>query len=191
MVQNFYLFCTALAEKAIFASIKTLPYKNMKKLLLLFVAVASLVSCTEDITRNDPAFEGLKDGVRWRAGGSSAILGVNGDVTISGGNQFEVLTIHLPSATPGIYPLGTSDTRTVNFLISGNGVDRSYSTSTGRGDGQVQITEYNEITKTITGTFRFNAFDDEVDVPENGTDDILNFQSGFIFKVPVTGVVTQ
>jgi hypothetical protein len=163
----------------------------MKKLFLFFVAVAALSSCTDDVTRNDPAFEGVKDGVRWRAGGETAVLGVNGDVTISGGNQFEKLTLHISGTAPGLYALGTNTSDTAHFAISGNGVERSYSTGTGIGDGQIQITEYNQVTQTISGTFRFNAVDDEVDVPVEGSDDILNFQSGVFYHVKVTGILNN
>jgi hypothetical protein len=157
----------------------------MKKLALLFVAVVATFSCTEDVSRNDPAFEGLKDGVRWRAGGETAVLGLNGDITITGGNQFEVLTLHISSTDPGIYPLGVNNQTTASFIMSGNGTEKSYSTSTGVGDGQIQITDYNVVTKTISGTFRFNAVDDDVTEPEQGSDDIINFQSGIFYKVKV------
>ena len=161
----------------------------MKKIFLAVVAVFALGSCTEDVRRNDPALQGLKDGHDWRAGGFSAHRESGGALVISGANQYEALTLELPSANEGTYVLGNSESRKVTFEISRPGAERTFSTGTNRGDGQIVVTEYNEVLQTVTGTFRFNAVDENSPTPEDpDNDDVLNFQYGIFYRIPVTAV---
>lgn len=161
----------------------------MKRLFLAVVAVFALNSCTEDVRRNDPALQGLKDGYDWRAGGSSAHKDAAGSLVISGGNQHEILTLEVPSTAEGTYILGNSEARKVTFEITRPGAQRTFSTGLNRGDGEIIITEYNEVLQTVTGSFRFNAWDEAYtgsDDPANT--DVLNFQYGIFYRLPVTQV---
>lgn len=158
----------------------------MKKFLFLFVAAFALNSCTEDVRDNSPALEGLRNGSRWRAPGVVAALGAGGDLTVSGGNQFETLELHTTSTALGEYILGTGTSNTASFTISGNGTEKVYLTGAGMGDGKITIEEYDEVKKTISGKFLFNAVDTAAEDPEDPTaDEVVNFIQGVFYEVPV------
>lgn len=158
----------------------------MKKILLLFVAAFALNSCTEDVRDNSPALEGLRNGNRWRAPGVVAALGAGGDLTVSGGSQFETLELHTTSTAPGEYILGTGTSNTASFTIVGNGPEKVYLTGAGIGDGKITIEEYDEVKKTISGKFLFNAVDTAAEDPEDPTaDEVINFIQGVFYEVPV------
>ena len=151
----------------------------MKKIISLLVIAFVFASCSEEISRNNPAFEGLKDNVIWRAGGATGTLAANGFVTISGGLQFETLTLHTNSAQPQTYQLGVNNQSRVVFTSTAGFEEVTYTTGTGVGNGQIIIEEYDEAGRTISGTFRFNAINTE------DPDDVLNFQEGIFYKVPI------
>ncbi|MBD3582009.1 DUF6252 family protein [Flavobacterium selenitireducens] len=158
----------------------------MKKIFLLLFSVVALSSCTEDVRDNSPAFEGLRNGSRWRAPGVTATVGAGGDLTISGGNQFETLTLMLPTTDAGTYTLGTSQSRKAMFVIIGDSGTKTYATGTGIGNGEIEIEVYDEVNKTITGTFRFNAIaEDAVDPTDPTAAETINFIEGNFYKVPV------
>jgi hypothetical protein len=77
---------------------------------------------------------------------------------------------------------GDSATRIANFTDTSGDNEISFSTGLNVGDGQLIIEDYDEVANTVTGTFRFNAVNDQQD-PETG--EILNFQQGHFYKVPV------
>jgi hypothetical protein len=157
----------------------------MKKIIasiLLVVVAFAMPSCTEEISRNSPALEGMKDNVRWRARASEATLADNGSVTFVGLTQFETLTMTVPSAAPGTYAFGTSDIYKVSYVYERDGQQLFYTTGNGVGDGQLIIDEFDTEKMTISGSFRFNA----INVNENPLGGpILNFQYGKFYKVPV------
>ncbi|NUY80641.1 membrane lipoprotein lipid attachment site-containing protein [Flavobacterium sp. MAH-1] len=158
----------------------------MKKIFLLLFTAVALSSCTEDIRDNSPSLEGLRNGSRWRAPGVTATLGSGGDLTISGGNQFETLTLNVPSANAATYTLGTSENKKATFVVIGDSGTKTFATGTGIGNGEIEIEVYDEVKRTITGTFRFNAIDEDAVDPENPTAaETTNFIEGHFYKVPV------
>lgn len=154
----------------------------MKKIFLLLVVLAGFSSCSENITRNNPSVQGLKDDVLWRAGGSSATIGANGELTITAAYQFETLVLKTTSTVAQVYPLGTSVSKQATFIYSNGGQELTYSTGIDQGDGQIVIKEYDAVNNTVTGTFRFNAINTDQN-PLGGP--TLNFQQGIFYKVPV------
>lgn len=157
----------------------------MKKIIasiLLIVVAAAMPSCTEEITRNSPALEGMKDDVRWRARASEATIAENGTLTIVGLTQFETLTLTVPSAAPGTYTFGDSDIYTAAYRYERDGQVLFYTTGTEMGDGQLIVEEYDTSKRTISGTFRFNAINANNN-PLGG--EIVNYQYGRFYKVPV------
>jgi hypothetical protein len=68
----------------------------MKKQFLYLILFTALISCTNDVKFNNPAFEGQKDNVFWRAVDSKATL-FNGIITIEGYTRNEKLTLTIPS----------------------------------------------------------------------------------------------
>ena len=51
------------------------------------------------------------------------------------------------------------------------------------GDGEIVITEYDNVNNTISGTFKFRAKNADGD---SLAGDILNFQQGVFYKVPIS-----
>ena len=153
--------------------------KKIASFLLLFFVI---ISCTTEVTRNDPAFEGYKDDVRWRAKGMQAELAANQSVTIKGMNQFETVTLRVQSKNPGIYIIGENNQTAAAYLNIQDGIELAYATGPDMGDGEIEITEFDPITMKISGEFRFNAVNVN-DNPLGGP--IMNFQHGFFYNVPV------
>lgn len=90
----------------------------MKKQFLYLFIFFAFISCSDNVKFNNPAFEGQKDNVFWRAVDSKATL-VNGILTIEGFTRNEKLTLIIPSPTTLVshndktsyvtYFLGTTD----------------------------------------------------------------------------------
>ncbi|HEX9981285.1 MAG TPA: DUF6252 family protein [Flavobacterium sp.] len=154
----------------------------MKKIASILFILAVFSACSEDIKRNNPAVQGLKDDVMWRAAGVSATLGTNGSLTIEGVTQYETLTLKTNNTNEQVFVLGNSTARSASFIDTRNGDEIIYSTGVNIGDGQIEITDYDEANMTVTGTFRFNAVNESEDA-EAG--EVLNFNQGNFYKVPV------
>jgi hypothetical protein len=154
----------------------------MKKIASLLLLVFVLISCTTDVTRNDPAFEGYKDDIRWMANNSYAELAANQSVTITALTQFESVVLKIQSSNPGTYALGVNETNKATYVHERDGDILEFATGAGMGDGEIVIEEFDPITMRISGTFRFNAEQVSND-PEAGP--VLNFQYGFFYHVPV------
>ncbi|HLA54736.1 MAG TPA: DUF6252 family protein [Flavobacterium sp.] len=154
----------------------------MKKIASLLLILIALGSCTQDITKNSPSFQGLKDDVFWRAKDSYATVDTNGYITITGVTQYETVTLKTGNANPGTYIMGVNTIGMASYVLSIGGEDLIYETGAGFGDGQIEITEYDTAKHTVSGTFRFNAVNVD-DNPSGG--EILNFHEGNFYKVPV------
>jgi hypothetical protein len=154
----------------------------MKKTIALLLVLLAITSCTQDIKFNNPAVQGLKDGVLWRANDSFGTLNGTSALTLVAATQFETLTLKTTSATPGTYVLGTSDSKKATFNDKKDGGNVTYQTSINVGDGEIIITEFDQEARTVSGTFRFNA-KNTVATPQGSTD--LNFQEGVFYKVPI------
>jgi hypothetical protein len=154
----------------------------MKKIASLFFLLVALWSCSEDITKNSPSLQGLKDDVLWRAKSRQATLDANGRIEITGLTAYETLTLKTGSKNPGTYQLGFNEGNSAEFFYSRDGEELEYITATGIGDGQIVIEEFDSEKMTITGTFRFNA-ENVGNNPLGGP--VLNFQEGHFYKVPV------
>ncbi|HLF50697.1 DUF6252 family protein [Flavobacterium sp.] len=154
----------------------------MKNLISLLMLLVVFTSCTEDVKFNNPAVQGLKDNVLWRANDSRATLGPNNSLVIEALTQYETLTLKTTSTNVGVYPLGTSDSKKATFVFSKDGVELTYATGINIGDGEIKITEFDPTNMTISGTFRFNAKNINNN-PLGG--DILNFQEGVFYKVRI------
>lgn len=154
----------------------------MKKTASLLLLVFVMLSCATDVKRNDPAFEGYKDDIRWMANTTYAELAANQSITITGLTQFESVVLKVQSTNPGTYALGVNNTNKATYAHERDGNALEYTTGAGVGDGEIVIEEFDPITMRITGTFRFNAEKVGND-PEGG--DVMNFQYGFFYRVPV------
>lgn len=155
----------------------------MKKYFLFIVVIFSFISCQEDVSFNNPSFQGMKNNVFWRAVDSKAFLAAGGSLIIEGYTGNEVLTLRTTSATVQRYTLGTSNSKTAVYVLTDGNVKVSFATGIDIGDGEIIITEYDNVNNTISGTFRFRA--ENVDGDPLAVD-ILNFQQGVFYKVPVS-----
>lgn len=162
----------------------------MKKIISLVLAVVLLSSCSQEVTFNNPSVQGLKDSYLWRAKASSASLDViNNTITITAYSQFETLKINVTvpnravtEANPVIYLLGTDLDNTITFDYILNGEVVSYISGLKIDDGQIKITEYDLVNKTVTGSFRFNATNTNTSSTEPN---VINFIQGVVYKIPI------
>lgn len=161
---------------------------KMKKLIFLFFASIIIISCTQEVTFNNPAVQGTKDNYFWRAssyGGS--VDAVNNTITLQATSQFETLTLKmpLPSATnpcpiTSVLGTGSASVATFNYVVNSENI--LYTTGSNAQDGQIILKEYDPVNKTISGTYRFNAFN----VGNNPLGNpIVNFTNGVFYKIPV------
>ncbi len=125
----------------------------MKKYIFFLLATLSLISC-EDIQRNDPALQANIDNDFYASTDSRASLNEDGSVTIQGFTQKENLTLQLSRLEEGNYTIAEGSRNYATFQDFGGNI---YTTRP-NGQGMVTISEVDEINKTITGTFNFNAF---------------------------------
>ncbi|MGA9637337.1 DUF6252 family protein [Flavobacterium sp.] len=154
----------------------------MKKYFLFCVFLLCLNSCEENIKFNNPSFQGVKNNVFWRAVATTATVKTNGSLTIIAYTSNEEITLKTNATILKTYELGIDDINTITYSQTGTATKLNYATGTGKGDGQIIITEYDSTNKTISGTFRFNAPNTDADSP---TEPILNFQEGVFYKIPV------
>ena len=154
----------------------------MKKQFLYLFLFITFISCSTDVKFNNPAFEGQKDNVFWRAVDSKAILAANGSLSIEGYTRNEKLTLKADLKNPGTYPLGTSTSSMATYVLTDANGTITFSTGSGKGDGEIVIEEYDAVNNTVTGTFKFNA-ENVYNNPLAGP--ILNFQYGHFYKIPV------
>lgn len=153
----------------------------MKKLALHILLLFAFVSCQEEVKFNNPSFQGLKNTIFWRAIDSKATLS-NNVLTIEAYTRNEKVTLKTNSTLLKTYILGDSNSITATYALTNADGTITFSTGNGFGDGQIEITEYDAVNKTVTGTFRFNA-DNLDNNPLFGP--TLNFQQGVFYKVPI------
>ncbi|NDP28085.1 MAG: hypothetical protein GZ087_11765 [Flavobacterium sp.] len=154
----------------------------MKKQFLFIVLLFAFNSCESDVKFNNPAFEGQKDNVFWRAVDSKAILAANGSLTIEAYTRNEKVTLKTTSVAEAAYVLGTSTSKTATYVLTDATGTVTFSTGIGIGNGEIVIEEYDAVNKTVSGTFKFNA-ENVNNNPLYGPN--LNFQYGVFYKVSV------
>ncbi len=155
----------------------------MKKIVSLLILLFAFASCTQDVTRNGNSIKALKDGVLWKPVVTTATMATDGKLTINALYQNQSLTINTSSAAAGVYAFGTGVTNKATFIYTQDGIDITYVTGTGVGSGNITISDYDVVNKTITGTFKFNA---NTEVVSPDVNPIVNFSQGGFFKLPVT-----
>ena len=155
----------------------------MKKYLVVTLCFLSLLSCQEEVSFNIPAIQGLKDSVFWRATNYKATLATDGSVDVQGFTVNETLHIKVSTTDSGIYLLGLNPNDKIIYEKTQGTGSIIYSSNLVN-DGQIIITEFDAVKKTISGTFRFNAaLQSNTILPDAAP--ILNFQQGVFYKVPI------
>lgn len=155
----------------------------MKKYFLITLVFFGLLSCEDDVRFNNPSFQGLKDNVFWRGVRSKATIASDGSLLIESLIVNETISLKTAAAEPQTYFLGTSEASKAICTVTGPATGIvTYTTGFGVGQGQIIITEYDAINKTITGTFKFSAENTNRSSQANAT---VNFQQGVFYKIQV------
>ena len=147
------------------------------------IVVFAMFSCDENVSFNNPSFQGMKDNIFWRAVDSKAFLASDGSLIIEGYTGNEVLTLRISSTTTQRYLLGTSNSNTAAYVLTDGNGEISFATGIGIGSGEIVITEFDRVNNTVSGTFKFNAENADGN-PLAG--DVLNFQQGVFYRVPIS-----
>ncbi|WP_316635099.1 DUF6252 family protein [uncultured Flavobacterium sp.] len=154
----------------------------MKKYFYFLSLIVLLTSCTEDIKFNNPAFQTLKDNVFWRANAYKAYLGDDGTMIIEGSLGYEKVLLQTASPMKGTYALGVNNASTANYLDTFPAQFAAFSTGIKGVNGQIVITEYDLESNTISGTFKFNAINQNTSDTEKPK---VTFTEGVFYKVPI------
>lgn len=154
----------------------------MKKIISLIVLLVIVSSCTEDVKFNNPAFQSLKDNNFWRATTYKAYSDATGGIIIEGALGYEKVTLKVPSSNVQTFVLGVDNVSTASYSNSFPDQSVSFSTGANRGSGQIVITEFNTVNKTISGTFRFNALND---AEKSNQESKISFSEGVFYKIPI------
>ena len=151
--------------------------------MLLLLILATTYGCSNEIEFNTPAFQGNKNNQLWRAVAFNASVNAQGNLIITGTNNFETVRLIVPSATLGTYVVGEVNTIEAQYIDAEGEV---YSTNNIPDEevsvypelGEIIVEEIGENNSYVTGTFRFLAF------TANGQNSV-GYSRGIFFKVPL------
>ena len=161
----------------------------MKKSILILVIAFLFNSCSQSITFNKEAYQGLKNNFFWEANEYEARLATNGTLIITGGSTTDKMIIFLNSSGKGTYTLGINNAVKAIYSESPNGTESIFDTTIARqggingtivGEGKVEITANDGA--TISGKFKFNA----VNADANSDQVYVNFKEGVFNNIPIT-----
>jgi hypothetical protein len=155
----------------------------MSRFLWVISLFFVLVSCEDRVKFNDPTFQGLKDNVIWKATLIVAVQYPDGSLVMDAYKKSEILTLKTKSTKPQVYSLGVDLLNSATFVQEIYAEKTAFSTGTNSGDGQIEITEYDAVNSTITGTFKFNAKNESKDAI---TSPNINFEQGTFYQIPLT-----
>ena len=165
----------------------------MKKVIALFFFFLIICSCTSDVKFNTPGFQARKDNFNWKADITKGKI-LNGMIVIEAFIAAETVTLTVPAplsnilkSNPVIHKFGVTVDAPINdseaiYKNTGNNTVLLYKTNTVQSNGQLEITSFDLVTRTLSGTFRFNATYQGVNTAVAPN---VNFQDGFIFDVIV------
>ena len=154
----------------------------MVKYLVAFLGVLLIFSCSDDVSFNSPAFQGIRDTVFFKAAISRAEL-VNDSsdtanssnfvyaVRLSGILNDEVVSFTLPYYGEGVFDLNPEDDAYASYS---NTLGKEFST---RFDGEGSVVVERIEDSTYTGSFRFRA--------RSASDSTeVYFTKGYFYEVP-------
>lgn len=179
------LLLRQLSLNAVFLHQIDLDMKKYFYFLSLFFIVAS---CTEDVKFNNPAFQGLKENVFWRAQSYKAHLGENGSIVVEGSLGYEKVILQMASTSEQTFALGNDELSKASYENKLSTELSAFSTGTDKGSGQIVITDYDNVNHTISGTFKFTAENDDETNTEKPK---INFKEGVFYKVPIEASIIE
>lgn len=124
----------------------------MKKLLLLLVAALSIVSC-DDTEINEFAMQANIGNRFYQSAEAIASLDEDGGLVITGTSGSETLKLRVSRLGVGNYVIGEGATNSAYFEDS----DGNRFTTDPNGTGLISISDFNENTKTLSGSFHFKG----------------------------------
>ncbi|WGD35517.1 DUF6252 family protein [Olleya sp. YS] len=157
----------------------------MKRIIILLTVLLTLTSCGEELVFNTPAFIGYNGDELWEATNYRANVDDQGYLTVTGIRNLETINLKATNTTEGSYALGN----TVSSAIYENQLGTVFSTNSVPhpsvqiypSEGNITITEFNLIERTVSGTFTFHAFD-------NTGLNSENFNRGYFYNVPILSI---
>lgn len=155
----------------------------MKKLIVLALAFITVFSCGDEIEFNSPALQGKKDGNRWKALFYNASFNDSGTLIITGGDNYESITLNVSELAIGNYTLGVGSASSAEFIDLEN---VTYSTNNDPNpdfsvyppDGLITISRYDAVNSTVSGEFYFTGY-------SNSGLKTVNFSEGIFFDLPL------
>lgn len=146
----------------------------MQRFLYLAFALIMLVSCSDDIQRNDQAFQTVIDSTLFRGINNSAVINNNGSIVVRGQNSLEQVDILISSLNQTTVTLGEG-AQPGNIASYTSPTGQEFSTNNDSSSGEVSFDVSGDM---VSGTFNFVAF--------NASEtDSRTFSQGFIFEVPI------
>ena len=152
----------------------------MKKILYISI-IFIFFNCEDDITNKIPAFEARVNGnFVWTAQTFNATI-QNNQLSLSGNNPFGTVSILIDSLDVGTYNLysWTDDFAvfqdTLQYSTRNDGVGSLAFLS----DGQIDISEIDNINNTVSGHFHFDAYNSSGDYT-------VNISEGVFYKIPIS-----
>ena len=124
----------------------------MKKLLLLLVVALSIMSC-DDSEINEFAMQANIGNRFYQSTEATAALDENGGLVIKGSSNLETLRLRVSRLGIGNYTIGEGSTNSAYF----EDADGNRFTTEPNGTGLISISDFNEITKTLNGSFHFKG----------------------------------
>lgn len=149
----------------------------MKHIFLLVLTAVMIASCSQEIERNDAAFQGVRDTIFFRGFNNSAVINPNGSISVRGATDLEEVRILVSATDQSTVQLGEGSLPG-NSATYTNILGTVFSTNNDSGSGEVSLEINGD--NTVSGTFNFVA------LTENETDTVT-FSRGFIFEVPIFG----
>ena len=152
----------------------------MKRSVVILFLFLLCFSCNDELQDNAPSIQGIQNGeTLWRAVGYT-VETVNGATLITAQNNTSTLELLVPTLNPGVYELNSSSAAVATFREEGifysttfDGIGSPAITS----DGEIVIESSGGESNTITGSFKFNAYDESGQLT-------VNFIEGVIFQIP-------
>lgn len=142
-----------------------------------------MTSCEDEVKFNNPAVQGLKENVLWKATLFTAVQAPDGSLVIEAFQKNDILTLKTQSTAVKTYLLGDDDVNRATLAEKEGDIVTDFSTGENIGDGQIVITELDAVNHTITGEFMFNAKNESEDPLAKPN---VNFKKGIFYKVPIT-----
>jgi hypothetical protein len=138
-----------------------------------------MASCTQNIERDEPAFQGVRDSIFFQGSLNSAVLNPNGSIAVRGATQLEEVRILVSDVGSQEVVLGenAASGNTATYI---NQFGTIFSTNNSNASGRVSLQLNGD--NTVSGTYNFVA------LTENDTDTVT-FSRGFIFEVPIDGAL--